>query len=83
MKMKKPRWRRINSPRNSVCGSARLDSLDWSNWWSDGWGPNVTHIHVARPEDETYHRVYCRQSANVRVGMKRGELCWIIDKEQP
>lgn len=36
MKKPGPISRRVNSPRNSDCGSAKLADLDWSNWWTDG-----------------------------------------------
>lgn len=77
-------WRQINSPRNSE-STAKLDSLDWTNWWTDGWGPGMTHLHVARSEDKTVHRVYCRASEHARIGMRDGTLYWLLDpvKETP
>lgn len=75
--MNKPRWRKINSPRNSEC-LARLDLLDWSNWWIDGNGFD-TYLHVSKPDDGTVQRVYCRHAEECRIGMRNGELYWIVD----
>lgn len=75
--MNKPRWRKINSPRNSQSTSP-LHLLDWSNWWIDGNGFD-TYLHVSKPDDGTVHRVYCLNVEECRVGMRDGMLYWIVD----
>ena len=76
-----PRRLRINSDRNSECGSESLNRLDWSYWWTDELG-GVRYIHVARcdwRDDPTFHRVFCRISDKPRLEMKDGVLYWLVD----
>jgi len=77
--MNKPRWRKVNSRRNSECGSARLETLDWSSWWTDTIDGDH-YLHVASTDGETVHRVYCRCASSCRLGMRDGVLYWIIDR---
>ena len=79
--MSRPKWKKVNSNRNSECGSARLETLDWKNWWTDhsGFGYDA-YLHVESLNCETVHRVYCRSAEACRVGMRDGELCWIVDR---
>jgi hypothetical protein len=74
-------WRRVNSPRNSECGSARLQDLDWSNWWTDT-SAGQHYLHVAHRDGETFHRVYCRLGGPARIGMRNGLLYWLLDPPQ-
>jgi len=74
-------WRRINSPRNSDCGSARLSELDWSNWWTDT-SAGDHYLHVAHRQNQTFHRVYCRANERPRIGQRDGVLYWLIDPKR-
>ena len=61
---------------------AAIESLDWSQWWTDGgeaslWGD--FYVKVPRHADGTVHRVHCRHSETPRIGMRNGVLYWIID----
>ena len=72
--------RRVASPRNSVCGSACLAALDWSNWFTDtGFG--TMYLHVQSLDAETWHRVYCRKTDTPRLRLMDGVLYWLIDEE--
>ncbi len=65
---------KVESPRNSECGSERMSRLDFSTWWLDpgiGGGP---YLKVAGPDD-TVHRVFCRRRT-CGVCMVDGVLCW-------
>lgn len=76
-------WRRVNSPRNSECGSARLQDLDWSNWWTDT-SAGDHYLHVASLDGETRHRVYCRVSTTAaRLGQRAGVLYWLVERKTP
>lgn len=66
----------VASRRNSVCGSAKLADLDWSNWWQDLW-----HIHVLHKDGETWHRVFCRRDERPRLEMRNGKLMWLVHVE--
>lgn len=72
-------WRKINSARNSECGSAKLAELDWSEWWTDDSFESV-YLHVRHRDGETVHRVRCRQTQRPRIGFRNGMLCWLIDR---
>lgn len=67
---------RVNSPRHSLC-AMDLDALDWSRWWTDGTQGGL-YLHVAGPND-TWQRVYCRQSETPRLRFEGGELWWLVD----
>jgi hypothetical protein len=72
-------WRKVNSTSNSICRSAKLSDLDWSNWWTDelkGW---TTHLHVMDQDGESIHRVRHTCRSYIRLGMRNGELCWLED----
>lgn len=84
--------RRVDSPRNS--GSARIEDLDFSDWWMDAWekdGPiirDTRYIHVAHKGHDgmqgTVHRVHPRRAKNAqswRLAMRNGVLYWLIDKD--
>lgn len=47
MKKHGPISRRVNSPRNSDCGSAKLADLDWSQWFTDNTSGGF-YLHVRR-----------------------------------
>lgn len=76
-----PLRRRAESSRNSECGTAKLDALDWINWWQDGGG----YIHVRRDrkdEGETWHRVHPKPIAGYecrRVAVSDGIVFWLYD----
>jgi hypothetical protein len=83
-----PIYRRIQSQKNSTCGSARLRDLDWSNWWMDQ-SVNCVYLHVRRLHPEydgnceahaTWHRVHCRMTDAPRIAVRNGKLCWVIDR---
>lgn len=74
-------WRRVNSPRNSECGSAALSSLDWTNWWTDTSGGDH-YLHVEHLQGETVHRVYCRLDGHPRIGQRAGVLYWLLDPKR-
>lgn len=70
-----------SSRRNSVCGSAAIESLDWSEWWTDSWdGRGVGYLKVPRHSDGTVHRVYCRHSDTPRIAMRDDVLYWLVDE---
>lgn len=78
---KSPRRLLVTSPRNSVCGSARLADLDWSEWWTDNWGvPGVLYLFVAGP-DGSAHRVYCKHTETPRLAMRGGKLYWLVKRD--
>lgn len=86
-----PLRRAVASRRNSMCGSARLEDLDWSNWFADGRGGEL-YLHVRRlhpdfdgtdPRDATWHRVFCRQTDRARLTLIDGKLFWLIDRATP
>lgn len=76
-----PIFRDATSPKYSTCGSASLESLDWSNWWQDSG-----YIHVRRStqgDGETWHRVYPKRIAGrqvKRVAVTNGKPVWLHDK---
>ena len=72
--------RRVNSPRNSICGSARLAELDWTNWHTDNSFGSL-YLHVRSLDGDTWHRVYCRKAETPRLRMIGGVLFWLIDEE--
>ena len=82
--------RRVNSARNSIAGSWKLDGLDWSSWYTDLTAmPDHIYLHVpAKPDplmDGTVHRVYPREIKGrrcVRLSMRSGELFWLYDLER-
>jgi len=75
-----PSRRKVNNNRNSVCGSAQLEDLDWSRWFTDLIAGHFFYLHVAGP-DNTWHRLCCRHSDKPRLSMKDGVLYWLIDRE--
>jgi len=82
MKRLKPRRLKINSIRNSTCGSARLADLDWSHWCTDiGFAGCSLYLHVAHVDGETAHRVHCKHALRPRLEMKDGELYWLVDED--
>lgn len=72
--------RRVNSRRNSICGSARLADLDWSNWFTDTTGGGL-YLHVRSLDEEAWHRVQCRKAWGPRLKLVDGELFWLVDEE--
>lgn len=66
----------VADPRKSMCGSARLEELDWRNWWMDT-SFNRLYLHVRHKNGETLHRVYCRRCDNPRLAMAAGHLVWL------
>jgi len=78
-----PMRRKVWSRRNSLCGSAALDALSRSEWWTDCGrdGPDRVYLHVAdaRPDMAgASHRVFCRHPGRVEIGMHRGALVWVV-----
>ncbi len=71
---------RVNSPRNSICGSAILADLDWTNWFTDTTGGGL-YLHVRSLDEEAWYPVYCRQTAAARLLMQDGVLYWLVDEE--
>ena len=72
--------RSVANPRYSVCDSARLSDLDWSNWWTDtSFGGH--YLHVVHKDGATAHRVYARGCKTPRIEMNNGNLMWIYRKE--
>lgn len=89
LKLKGPKWLKINDEKNST-STTFLNRLDWKNWWTDGscfpFGPaylKVPHKKGRRWKkaglDTTIHRVYCHKSYDPRLGMRDGELYWLVD----
>ena len=70
---------KVDSPRNSACGSANLADLDWSTWWTDQIPGAGLYLHVAHQRSDSYHRVRCRHSESARLLMDRGALKWLVD----
>ena len=56
---KSPIRRAVFNPRNSTCGSARVEDLS-AYWWTDNSDPDSLYIHACRWSDRTYHRVWPR-----------------------
>jgi hypothetical protein len=75
---------RVDSRRNSTCGSARLDDLDWSEWWTGtGLSGKMFILHVRHKEmRDTSHRVYCRTSDTPRLAFRGGVLYWLVSEEE-
>ena len=69
--------RRVNSPRNSICGSAILADLDWTNWFTDTTGGGL-YLHVQSLDGQTWARVYCRHADTPRLRLQAGVLYWLI-----
>ncbi len=83
MKKNKIRKLRVESPRNSLCGSAQLDKLCWDRWFTDN-SFGCFYLQVAKEEEEgemTYHRVYCSESEKPRLSMEQGILYWLVEKQ--
>jgi Lar family restriction alleviation protein len=77
-------WFKINSNRNSECGSGRLRDLDWANAYTDT-GFEDLYLHVHRISDDTYHRVFPRRKNVTGIGWRRldpnnpiGTFFWIV-----
>lgn len=80
MKPRGPSWRKVNTTRNSACGSACLENLDWSNWWTDGGiSGKYGMLQVVHTDMGSVHRVYCRHADNPRLAMRDGILYWLVD----
>ena len=77
----KTRRLKVNSRRNSECGSARLGELYWSQWFDDfSFGDHDHYLHVAGP-DNSWHRVRCRHQAKPRLECIDGMLYWLVDDD--
>lgn len=83
--MKKPLTlkRRISSPANSECDSARLSVLDWTNWSEDrsfdSFYLHVRRINLEDGMEETWHRVYPKPIAGYtckQLGVYDGTPFW-------
>jgi len=70
---------KVNSRRNSTCGSARLGDLDWSNWRTDASCLGRLYLHVQHSDGETWHRVFCRFKS-ARLAFRCGVLCWLVKR---
>lgn len=82
-----PSCHKVNSRRNSACGSARLEDLKWTDWWTDsGFTAKGMYLHVSHigtgGHEGTSHRVYCKLTETPRLMLKNGELYWLVDKEK-
>ena len=78
--------RAVENPRNSSCGSARIDRLDFSSWWTDNSGDSGIYLHVPhRPVmglAGTVHRVCPRDIKGYRccrLEQTRTRLYWLYD----
>ena len=76
------KWQKVRAKRNSHMGVDPKE-LDWSNWWVDN-SFNDFYLHVQHKSEGTVHRVYCKATkhpahGHCRLGMKNGELYWILD----
>jgi len=83
---KSPIRRAVFNPRNSTCGSARMDELSAYWWWTDNSNPNSLYIHACRWSDRTYHRVWPRSITGYtckRIEMQNrlygAKLFWLYD----
>lgn len=79
-------WRDVFLPRNSTCGSAKVEDLCKFWWRTDNSSPDSIYIHAERLEDRTYHRVWPRPIRGHtcrRIGMRNrfgvAKLFWIYD----
>lgn len=74
-----PKMRRVDNPRNSMCG-VPLSELDWGNWSQD-----LGYLHVRRwsaEDGDTFHRVYpraIRGHTHARLCVENGALYWLHD----
>ena len=74
-------WLPVSSHRYSICGSEKLENLNWRDWWLDtSFG--YRYLHVASKDGETRHRVCCKQSKCPRIGFSRGKLYWLVDPKE-
>lgn len=71
---------RVDSARNSMCGSISFRHLDWSDWFTDD-SFKSHYLHVAGPHG-TYHRVRCRDAERPRLSMAKGHLYWLVDEQR-
>jgi hypothetical protein len=72
--------RKVNSNRNSSCGSVKLSDLDWTNWFTDT-SFETHYLHVTHKDGYAIggiHRVHCKLAENPRLAMQNGELYWLI-----
>ena len=83
---KAPIRRAVFNPRNSTCGSASVEDLSASWWWTDNSDTDSLYIHACRCSDRTYHRVWPRRIQGYtckRLEMKNrihgGVLFWLYD----
>jgi hypothetical protein len=75
--------RRVDRARNSECGSARIEDLDFSRWWTDDtFAPLYIHVPHKNKRQGTIHRVFPRpRGVKARLTMRRdGVLCWLLPK---
>ena len=71
------KWRRVRDRRNSECASAKLEDLNWGEWWADN-SFGQFYLHFVHNDGESVHRVYCRHAVKPRLGFRDGELWWVI-----
>ena len=69
----------MNSERNSHCGSSRISDLNFNRWWTDSINGVHIYLHVESKDEETWHRVMCKQTDNPRLEMNNGKLFWLCD----
>ena len=73
--VRKPLWRAVFNPRNSMCASANVRDLEKHWWWTDRVGDSF-YIHaVHRLGDDTIHRVrpkHIKGYTCSRIGLKPG-----------
>lgn len=81
--------RRVASPANSECDSAKFITLDWTNWWEDrSFGSFYIHVGSKDKDDRirTWHRVYPRTIAGYtcsHLGGHDGTLFWHYRFNEP
>ena len=83
---KSPIRRVVFNPRNSTCGSARVEDLWRYWWWTDNSDPDGIYIHACRWSDRTYHRVcprpmtgYTCKRLEMKNRMDGAKLFWLYD----
>lgn len=78
-----PLWRCAEDPKWSLCASADLRELDWSNWWQDEYDGTYLHVLKYTPDEgDTWHRVQPRNLRGrkcTRVAVWNGVVHWLFD----
>lgn len=72
-----PRRYEVALPRHSRCGSAKVGTLNFDRWFTDG-GASL-YLHVWHKDGETIHRVQCAYTSTPRLSWEGGVLWWLVD----